>query len=186
MDYKKITKGKAKYHLDNDNNGHCDYCEYATFHADNTYDGLCDVCDYDISLKYFTFELNQDGKSYKVVGVSRDISGIYQSGNDNKHIAIPREYKGKPVTTIGSHIFADIGYVSTRLVIPSSITTIEPYAFSGATFHDIEFEEKTDWYLVEIGKSLTSYRPGLFPTPFYIDKSAFVFCGEYTWTKITQ
>jgi hypothetical protein len=176
------TCNHARYHTDKDNNGHCDVCDYATFHTDNNYDGLCDACDYDISLKYFTFELNQDGKSYKVVGVSSELGKIRPSGEDCIY-AIPREYKGKPVTTINSHIFKDIFAVRVTLVIPSSITRIESYAFSGPVFHSIVFEEKTDWYLVELGKHLTKYDRASFTTPEDIDEDALFLYGQFTWVK---
>ena len=179
------TCNHARYHSDNDNNGHCDVCDYATFHTDNNYDGLCDACDYDISLQYFAFELNQDGESYKVVGVSSVLGKIRPSGEDCIY-AIPREYKGKPVTTINSHIFQDIFSVRVTLVIPSSITRIEPYAFSGPVFHSIEFEEKTDWYLVELGKHLTKYDRASFTTPEDIDEDALFLYGQFTWVKNPQ
>lgn len=177
------TCSDVKYHTVD--NGHCTYCDYANYHTDSDCDGLCDVCDYDIANRYFEFQLNQDGKSYSVVGVSSELGKISPGGEDFVY-AIPREYKGKPVTTICSHIFQDIFAVRVKLIIPSSITRIETYAFSGPVFHSIEFEEKTDWYLVELGKYLTKYDRASFTTPEDIDERALFLYGQFTWVKNPQ
>ena len=48
---------------------------------------------------------------------------------------------------------------------------------------NIVFEEKTDWYLVELGKYLTEYDRASFTTPEDIDESALFLYGQYTWVK---
>ena len=174
------TCSDVDYHIQI--NGHCAFCDDADYHTDSDCDGLCDVCDYDIASRYFKFKLNQDRKSYSVVGVSSELGEIYPGGEDFVY-AIPREYKGKPVTTISSHIFQDIFAVRVTLIIPSSITRIEPYAFSDTVLHCIVFEEKTDWYLVELGEYLTQHDRVSFTTPEDIDESALFLYSRYTWVK---
>ncbi len=68
----------------------------------------------------FEFELNEDGESYKLVGME----------NAKGDVAIPATYNDLPVTKIGKNSVYDKPRM-TSLVLPDSITEIEGYAFSG-------------------------------------------------------
>ncbi|MBQ9782897.1 MAG: leucine-rich repeat protein [Clostridia bacterium] len=68
----------------------------------------------------FEFELNEDGESYKLVGMENAIGDV----------VIPGTYNDLPVTKIGEKSIYDKPRM-TSLVFPDSITEIEGYAFSG-------------------------------------------------------
>lgn len=68
----------------------------------------------------FQFELNEDGKSYKLVGMENAIGDV----------VIPGTYNDLPVTKIAEDSIDDKPRM-TSLVLPDSITEIEGYAFSG-------------------------------------------------------
>ncbi len=64
------------------------------------------------------FKLNEDGKSYTVG----------ENGEDNvAEIEIPKKYKGKPVTTVGTFFCDNLR----SLIIPDSVTVIIDGAFIG-------------------------------------------------------
>ena len=68
------------------------------------------------------FALNKDGKSYEVNGIG--------TAYTNYEIIIPCEYKGKPVTSIGSEAFKALEAIS-GVTIPNSVTSIGASAFYG-------------------------------------------------------
>ncbi|MBQ8140231.1 MAG: leucine-rich repeat protein [Clostridia bacterium] len=68
----------------------------------------------------FEFELNEDGKSYKLVGMENAIGDV----------VVPETYNDLPVTKIGKNSIEDKPRM-TSLVFPDSITEIEEYAFTG-------------------------------------------------------
>ena len=68
----------------------------------------------------FEFELNEDGKSYKLVGME----------NATGDVVIPDTYNDLPVTKIGEFSIQDKPRM-TSLVFPDSIIEIEGYAFNG-------------------------------------------------------
>ena len=80
----------------------------------------CKKGKFEPSLEY---ELNSDGESYTVVGIGTCA---------DKHIVIPSEYKGLPVTAIGRSAFGFCASL-TSITIPDSITTIGDRAFEYCT-----------------------------------------------------
>ncbi len=70
-----------------------------------------------------SFELNEDGTEYTVVGIG---------GYDSRHLEIPSEWEGLPVTKIGSSAFSGTNIKSVK--IPDSITSIESSAFSNCIY----------------------------------------------------
>ena len=68
----------------------------------------------------FEFELNEDGKSYKLVGMENAIGDV----------VVPETYNDLPVTKIGKNAVYDKPRM-TSIVFPDSITEIEGYAFVG-------------------------------------------------------
>ena len=66
------------------------------------------------------FTLSDDGTYYKVSGIG--------TCTDTK-VAIPREYNGLLVSTIGAYAFNNCIYI-TEIIIPDTVTTIEENAFS--------------------------------------------------------
>lgn len=92
-------------------------------------EGICNVCkdedieyinnlDYSEKLEY---QLNEDQKSYSVVGVK---------GYKYKKLIIPDTYKGLPVTIIGAKAFNK--YFNLEIIeMSNNITKIEKSAFSG-------------------------------------------------------
>ena len=77
-----------------------------------------------IEAELFTFELNQDGKSYTVTGT---VEGFVQP--DSTRFEIPSTYRGLPVTRIGNSAFSGGTDITGDLVIPNSVKSIENYAF---------------------------------------------------------
>ena len=66
------------------------------------------------------YSLNEDGASYTVVGKGKF---------NGEELIIPEEYKGKPVTAIGSGAFSGCKALQTVL-LPETLTTIDDRAFS--------------------------------------------------------
>ena len=74
--------------------------------------------------KGLNFALNKDRESYEVIGIG--------TAYTNYEIIIPCEYKGKPVTSIGSEAFKALESIS-GVTIPYSVTSIGASAFYGCT-----------------------------------------------------
>ena len=72
----------------------------------------------------FTFELNEDGKSYKLAGAGCGGSNIFA-----ETITIPSTYNGLPVTTIGNNALLLCRNVK-HVIIPDSVTTLEDDVFT--------------------------------------------------------
>ena len=84
-----------------------------------------------IEAELFTFELNEDGKSYTVTGT---VEGFVQS--DPARFEIPSTYKGLPVTRIAGDAFSDRTDITGTLVLPESLIVIEGgYYSSGLGMH---------------------------------------------------
>ena len=83
----------------------------------------------------FEFELNEDGESYKLVGMENAIGDV----------VVPGTYEDLPVTVIGTNAIDDKPRM-TSIVLPDSITEIESGAFSG------NFNELVS---ITIGKNVT-------------------------------
>ncbi|MBR2875849.1 MAG: leucine-rich repeat domain-containing protein, partial [Clostridia bacterium] len=75
------------------------------------------------SVSDLTFELNEDGQSYYVIGCSEDASG---------EIVIPGTYNSLPVTSIGYYAFSGCASL-TSITIPDSVTSIDDYVFEECT-----------------------------------------------------
>lgn len=83
------------------------------------------------SADYFSFDLNDDGNTYKVVEAFDDGTG---------NLTIPASYNGLPVTTIGSYAFSWCDDVKS-VTFPSSIRKIEPDAFSFSSIEIVTLNE---------------------------------------------
>ncbi len=70
-----------------------------------------------------------DGFDYEIVGGSAWIVGYTGVGGD---IIIPNSIEGYPVTTISYNAFEN-NFVITRVFIPTSVTSIGPYAFTNCS-----------------------------------------------------
>ena len=81
-----------------------------------------------IEAELFTFELNEDGKSYTVTGT---VEGFVQP--DSTRFEIPSTYKGLPVTRIAGDAFSDRTDITGTLVLPQSLIEIENGYISGGT-----------------------------------------------------
>lgn len=96
--------------------------------TEHTYvDGKCSVCGYESKL---TYELDSDGKSYIVSGLSDFLV--------SKELVIPKEYNGLPITKIKDYAFANKDIPS--IVIPSNIIEIGKRAFMDAGIDNIYIE----------------------------------------------
>ncbi|MBR7101729.1 MAG: leucine-rich repeat protein [Clostridia bacterium] len=90
----------------------------------NFVDDVCTHCNNQNSINQFNFELNNDGKSYKIT-----LFYIYKSPDV---LMIPEEYNGKPVTAISEEaLFYSSGFE--KLIIPDTITYIGRAAFYKST-----------------------------------------------------
>ena len=87
------------------------------------------------------FELNNDGRSYSVVGI-----GNYKDSN----VVIPAEYNDLPVASIGDRAFYDCNNLSS-IEIPSSVTSIGNDAFWGCeSLTSITYKgTKAQWNQIE-------------------------------------
>ena len=87
-------------------------------------DGECTFCSYKEGSKGLAYELNSDGKSYKLLGIDSNFDGTL------KDVVIAEYYDKKPVTIIAKNAFyANVSLLS--VYIPKSIVTIETRAFYG-------------------------------------------------------
>ncbi len=93
------------------------------------------------------FQLNEDGKSYSVIGY-----GTF----DGENLVIPSTYKGKPVVAIGDFAFWSNHNIKT-VVIPDSVEKIGEFAFYNCT----QLES------ISIGKSVSQIGDfGLYCNPY--------------------
>lgn len=101
----------------------CTVCGERVGEETHTADGgTCTVCGYAASTsdEILIYASSADGSSYTVTGLSG-------SGD----IVVPAYHNGKPVTAIGRHAFE--GSSVTAVTLPDSVTSIQPYAFSGCS-----------------------------------------------------
>lgn len=79
------------------------------------------------------------GNGYKVVKFETQVSGYHLHDNWTQsdvhcgEIIIPSEHNGKPVISIGEWAFSSCRDDLIRVVIPSTVTSIDSHAFSGCT-----------------------------------------------------
>lgn len=86
--------------------------------------GECSFCGYKEGSKGLVYELNSDGKSYKLIGIDKNFEGQL------KDVVIAGYFDKKPVTVIGKNAFyANVSLLS--VYIPNTIVTIETRAFFG-------------------------------------------------------
>ncbi len=81
-------------------------------------DGICTVCGCSTELVY---SLSPDGESYTLT----------DAGAAEGELTVPETWAEKPVTAIGRHAFE--GSSVTAVTLPDSVTSIQPYAFSGCS-----------------------------------------------------
>lgn len=92
--------------------------------ADHTFEErLCTVCGAREYSKGLEYELNEDGKSYKVVGIGECT---------DTNLWIPSTYEGLPVTMIYQYAFANATFI-TEVVVPNSVEVIQMTSFLGCT-----------------------------------------------------
>ncbi|MGN0760375.1 MAG: leucine-rich repeat domain-containing protein, partial [Christensenellales bacterium] len=112
--------------------------------------GLADIS------QYLTYELNEDGNSYAVTGLTVEGYNLVRLAEgytpQKSKLIIPSIYLDKPVTTISSDEDGDyplfsysVGLVS--VVIPDSVTSIGDYAFA-ACYSLIEVYNKSSLNIV--------------------------------------
>ena len=118
-----------------------------TLKPHNYINGFCS-CGAEQYTTSLIFELNSDGKSYTVTGIS-------SFEND---IIIPANYNGKPVTSVGYEAFNEKSIQS--VTFGSNITTIEPWAFRGCK----------NLTVVNLPEKLTIIKEGAFAGCEYIDE----------------
>ena len=105
----------------------------------------------------FSFELNADGASYKLVGME----------NAKGDVVIPSTYNDRPVTKIGESSIDGKAHL-TSLVFPDSIIEIEKYAFSG-NLNKLES--------ITIGKNVAYIGDYAFTTPATLEFKEINYCG---------
>lgn len=161
----------------------CSVCGYIreVTHIDTDGTGICYNCGEEFILQYFSFTLNSNGESYTLTGVSETLQS---SSFKAKTIQLPSVYEGKPVTAIGSNAFTGTGQ-NVTIIIPSSIIKLLPNAFTGTLLRDVEFEEQTDWYLVEEGQWLSEVSDWLSSTNASTINLLF-FYGDNTWIRASN
>lgn len=122
-------------------------------------DGACSKCGYkggETSEAVLKFLLSADGKEYTVSGTDGFTGG---------ELTVPASYAGLPVTAVAERAFEDLNVTS--VVLPSTVTYIGPFAFSGCSslasaslgtgisyIGDEAFAGCTGLYSVKIGGSL--------------------------------
>lgn len=119
----------------------CTYTTYKEIPAGHKFNEnkVCIVCGYfDTGL---IFELNEDGESYSVIGIST-FSG--------SSLQIPSVIDNKLVTGIGYNAFSDC-IALTSITIPNTIKSIKPSAFHGCTglANIIVAEDNTKYHSAE-------------------------------------
>lgn len=76
---------------------------------------------YEAPSSLLAYELSSDGTYYTLVGKGTTPDTVTE-------IVIDSEYKGKPVTEIGTRAFANDSYI-TSIIVPDSVKSIDNYAF---------------------------------------------------------
>lgn len=89
----------------------------------NYQNGVCTICGSSQPGEGLAFELNEDGKSYAVIGMGTCT---------DTDLVIPNVHEGLPVTRIGESAF-DQHYDLVSVIVPQGVTTIEDWAFGGCT-----------------------------------------------------
>ncbi len=118
---------------------HCSYCLEiftpqetipATGHSWDT-ELNCSVCGTPKPSEGLEFVLRSDGVSYSVddIGVCTD-----------ERLVIPCEYNGFPVVEVAKNAFKGCSVFKT-VIIPSSVTTIGSYAFSGSSLETLDIPD---------------------------------------------
>ena len=178
-------KGPAFPHVyTNDCDNTCNVCGYkisTRSHDDENNDGICDTCQDPFALQYLTFTLNSDGESYTLTDVSDNLKCDFDN-YVSEEISIPSTYNGKPVTAIGSYAFSNTGDFMT-VIVPASITTLHANAFKDTNVWGVEFEDSSDWYLVEKGQWLSDASRWLQPVKITTLVNLY---SEFTWTKTSN
>ena len=131
------------------------------------------------------YELNEDGKSYAVVGIGTC---------EDMDIRIPSIYKGYPVTSIRDEAFDDYGII-TSITIPKTVINIEPFAFSYCLsltnfivdVNNNRYTSVAGNLYTKDGNSLIAYARGKNDTSFIIpshvtsiETAAFYYCKNLT------
>lgn len=150
----------------------CEHADVKVDYAEHDFvNRVCSVCGYKVDYTPgLIFTLNEDGTAYSVS------AGELQESE----VEIPSQYRGLPVTEIGSRAF--YGDEITGVIIPDSVTSIGINAFRNCTHLTA----------VEIGKSVTSINNYAFSAcqslrsivipdnVLYVYQSAFAYCRGLT------
>ena len=107
---------------------HCSVCgtvlveqEVVPTTEHNYIDGFCDDCGAEREpTEGLEFKLSDDGTQYSVTDYTGTATQVY----------IPSVYEGLPVTSISRYAFSSAAYID-EIIIPASLTWIEPFAFAG-------------------------------------------------------
>ena len=108
---------------------------------------ICSICKYNASIETLglEYELNEDGKSYAVIGAGNVI---------NEKVIIPSTYNGLPVTVIKSSSFPD-SYITLKcIVLGEYIEIIEEDAFND-TIESLYVGNKVKKIASQTSKKLT-------------------------------
>lgn len=148
----------------------------------------CTAATYRIS-----YELNEDGESYAVSSVGRNLD----------EVAVPAEYNGKPVTRIADYAFTVQPFMTQRtglsldkLTLPATVRVVEDRAFySSGRIEELYYEGTlADWYAISFGSSPLGgstdlYIGGELLTEFSVpdgvtEIGSYLFCGYSYFGKI--
>ncbi len=102
-----------------------------------------------------SYELNEDGQSYSIVGSGDIILNHYE-------VVIPSTYQGLPVTGIGLCAFNPewMGIDFDGIYIPNSVTSIGEGAFCNCSIVYIVYEgTKSEWEAIQKGEDWDANTP---------------------------